>query len=359
MSQAAVLPGVLLVNLGSPASTQVGDVRKYLNEFLMDGRVIDLPWALRRLIVSAFILPTRPAKSAEAYRAIWQPTGSPLVYLSRQLRDQLQLRTEYPVELAMRYGQPSIAHGLKQLKVRAAQEVRLIPLYPHYAMSSFETVVVKVKEEMAKLQWQVPLKVLPPFYQHPAYIEALYAASKAYLEQDFDKLLFSYHGIPEHHVQKTDPSGQHCLIANDCCRVPHAAQAYCYRHQVFETTKAFVERAGLQPKQYQISFQSRLGRRPWLKPYTDLELEAMPGQGVKKLLVICPSFVSDCLETLEEIAIRGTESFEQAGGESLTYIPCMNTHSTWVKALADWVHDDAAFVGAEKGSPAMSAASGV
>ncbi len=352
------LAGILLVNLGSPASTSPTDVRKYLNEFLMDERVIDIPWLARRAIVSAFILPRRPKQSAAAYQAIWKPNGSPLVQISRQLRDQLQLRTEFPVELAMRYGQPTIAQGLKQLRTRGAQCVRLMALYPHYAMSSYETVVIKVKAELKRMDWQVPLEVLPPFYNQPEYIDALVSAAQPYLEQDYDQILFSYHGIPERHLYKSDPTANHCLKADKCCETPSEAHTYCYRHQVFETTRLFAEKAGIPKDKYQVTFQSRLGRTPWLKPYTDIVLEELPGQGIKKILVICPSFVADCLETLEEIAIRAKESFLLAGGEELVAIPCMNTHPDWIKVLAEWVHQDQAFVSAEPGERALSMASG-
>jgi len=350
-------PGVLLVNLGSPDSPAVADVRKYLDEFLMDERVIDIPYLARWLLIKGIILNTRPKKSAEAYAQVWQPEGSPLVHISRQLRDHVQLRTEAPVELAMRYGQPSIAHGLQQLRARGAEEVRLIPLYPHYAMSSYETVVLKVQAELKALSWEVPLQVLPPFYDDVQYIQALVNSAQDYLKQDYDLILFSYHGIPERHVQKTDPSGAHCLKVADCCNTPHEAQRYCYRHQVFATTAAFVAASGIPADKYRITFQSRLGRTPWLQPFTDLVLEELPSQGIKKVLVICPSFVSDCLETLEEIALRGKESFLAAGGQELVAIPCMNLHPDWIQTVADWIHKDQAFEPARKGERILSMAS--
>ncbi|MGV3526231.1 MAG: ferrochelatase [Candidatus Sericytochromatia bacterium] len=355
------LPGILLVNLGSPASTSVPDVRRYLDEFLMDERVIDIPWLARTLLIKGIILNTRPRKSAEAYAQVWLPEGSPLIHISRQVRDAVQMRTEAPVEMAMRYGQPSIAEGLRALRARNATEVRLVPLYPHYAMSSFETVVVKVQDELKALGWSVPLRILPPFYDDPAYIAAMVAAAQPYLEGEWDHLLFSYHGIPARHLVKADPTGSHCQAEPEgfpsCCRTPSEAHHYCYRHQALLTTEAFVKAAGIPAEKYSISFQSRLGRTPWLRPYTDVVLEELPKQGVKKVLVICPSFVSDCLETLEEIAMRGKESFEEAGGEKLVHVPCMNTHPDWIKTLVDWIHNDALFVGDSKGEKALSMAS--
>lgn len=352
-------PGILLVNLGSPASTAVPDVSAYLDEFLMDERVVDLPWLARRLLVSGLIMTGRPKRSAEAYAKIWLPEGSPLVHISRQLRDQVQLRTELPVELGMRYGQPSIQAGLKALRARGADAVRLVPLYPHYAMSSFETVVVKVRQELAAMGWNVPLTVLPPFYDQPRYIEALVAAAKPFLRQDYDHILFSYHGIPLRQVLKVDPSG-HC--ANDpegfppCCRKPDKAHAYCYRHQVLATTEAFAALAGIPAEKYSISFQSRLGRTPWLRPYTDYELPRLAQAGKQKMLIISPSFVSDCLETLEELGIRAVELFSDAGGKELIPIPCMNLHADWIRTLVDWVEDESAFVPAIAGDKALSPA---
>lgn len=351
------LPGILLVNLGSPDSTSVPDVRKYLAEFLMDKRVIDIPFLIRKLLVSGFILPKRPRESAEAYQSIWWEEGSPLIVLSRRLRDQLQLRTEAPVALGMRYGNPSIASALEQLRSQKIDEIRLLPLYPHYAMSSYETVVVKVQAELQKMNWKIPLKVLPPFYKEPQYIDALIAASQEHLSQDYDFLLFSYHGIPVRHLQRNDPTQQHCYQQKDCCNTPSEAHAYCYKHQALETTRAFVEKAGIPAEKYGVSFQSRLGRTPWLEPYTDFKLKEFPEQGIRKLLVICPSFVSDCLETLEEIQIRGREDFLAAGGESLTQIPCMNTHEKWVETLADWVHEGERFLPPIQGERILSSAS--
>ncbi len=356
-------PGILLVNLGSPASTAVKDVASYLNEFLMDERVIDLPWLGRRILVSGLILTGRPKRSAEAYSKIWGPDGSPLVQISRQLRDQVQLRTELPVELGMRYGEPSILSGLKALRARNADAVRLIPLYPHYAMSSFETVVVKVKQVMAEMGWQVPLSVLPPFYNHPRYIASLVASAQESLKWDYDHVLFSYHGIPLRQVLKVDPTGSHCVNEPEgfppCCRKPSQAHLYCYRHQVMETTEAFVKAAGIPSDKYSIAFQSRLGRTPWLRPYTDFELPRLAAEGKKKVLILSPSFVSDCLETLEELGIRGVELFTEAGGDELRPVPCMNLHPDWIKTLVDWSEDDKAFASSDKGSPALSSVSGL
>jgi len=309
----------------------------------MDGRVLNTPWLLRLLVVYAAILPTRPAKSAKAYASVWTPEGSPLIVISKALQHLVQEQVPFPVELGMRYGNPSIAYGLNQLLHKAKSSgtplshILLVPLYPHYAMSSFETVVEKTKDELRKQSPQTELVVLPPFFNHPDYISALCNSIKPHLEAPFDKLLFSYHGLPEDHLIQSDPTHSHCLSRPDCCSTPSSAHATCYRHQCFETTRLVTEKLGLKPDQYTVSFQSRLGRKPWLKPYTDFVLNELPQQGVKRLLVVCPAFVSDCLETLEEIAQEGKHQFLSAGGESYTYIPCLNTQPQWVNTLSSWL----------------------
>ncbi len=325
--------GVLLVNLGSPDSPSVGDVRRYLREFLMDGRVLDAPWPIRFAVVHLAILPRRPHQSAEAYEKIWTPEGSPLIVISRNVQRALQARLPVPVELAMRYQNPSIPSAVQALVKSGVAECLLIPLFPHYAMSSFETAVERVKEVAARQAPNLRLQVQAPYYQHPAYIEALVASARPYLDGSWDHLLFSFHGIPERHLRKSDPTGQHCLGTPDCCERASTAHATCYRAQCLQTMTEFVRVAGLVPGKYSFAFQSRLGRDPWLKPYTDLELERLARNGVKRLLVICPAFVSDCLETLEEIRIRGQETFAAAGGEQLTQIPCLNEHPRWLEAL--------------------------
>lgn len=325
--------GVLLVNLGSPDSPSVPDVRRYLREFLMDGRVLDVNWLVRFCIVNFAILPSRPKQSAHAYHCIWMPEGSPLIVISRHLRDQLQQRVTVPVELAMRYQNPSIPAAVRALAQKGVQQTLLVPLFPHYAMSSFETAVERVKEVAARLAPQMTITVQPPFYDHPDYIAALAASAQDFLARDFDHLLFSFHGLPERHLRKSDPTGSHCLATENCCQISSPAHTTCYRAQCYKTVAAFVRQAKLPTDKYSIAFQSRLGRDPWLKPYTDHELPKLVERGVKRLLVICPAFVSDCLETLEEIGIRGRESFLKAGGKDLTLIPCLNEHPLWVQAL--------------------------
>jgi protoporphyrin/coproporphyrin ferrochelatase len=323
---------VLLVNLGSPDSPSVPDVRRYLNEFLMDGRVIDTPWLLRRFVVG-LILIKRPHESGEAYEKIWTKDGSPLVVTSKHVQAELQKRLNVPVELAMRYQNPSIEAAVKKLAAKGAAEVLLIPLFPHYAMSSYETAVVRVEEMAAKHAPGMKVTVQPPYYDSPDFIAALVASAADFLKQDYDHLLFSYHGIPERHLRKSDPTGCHCLKVENCCEVASPAHAMCYRAQCFATTRAFVKLAGVPKEKYSVSFQSRLGKDPWLKPYTDYELQRLAQEGKKKMMVICPAFVSDCLETIEEIGMRGCEDFMAASGKEFTRIPCVNEHPLWIKAL--------------------------
>jgi protoporphyrin/coproporphyrin ferrochelatase len=324
--------GILLVNLGSPDSTAVGDVRRYLNEFLMDGRVIDTPWLLRRLVVG-MILINRPKESAHAYEKIWLPEGSPLVVTSRRVQKKLQDRLTVPVELAMRYQNPSIESAVRKLQDARVDDLLVIPLFPHYAMSSYESAVERVKVVVAKMAPSIKITIQPPYYDAADYIAALVASAKGSLAGGYDHLLFSFHGIPERHLRKSDPTGCHCLMKENCCEVASPAHATCYRAQCFKTVAAFVQLAGIPREKYSVSFQSRLGKDPWLKPYTDFELAEFPQRGIKKLLVMCPAFVSDCLETIEEINLRGRETFLAAGGKEFAQIPCLNAEPKWIEVL--------------------------
>ena len=335
MSQRAVL----LVNLGSPDSTSVPDVRRYLREFLGDERVLDLPAPLRFALLEGIILRTRPKKSAHAYASIWQPEGSPLVITSRSVRDKLAatLGAETPVYLAMRYGNPSIASVMAQMAADGVTEVLLFPQYPHYAMSSWEPVVVKVFAERARLAPGMHITTVQPFFQDADYIEALYQVTAPYLSQPHDHLLFSYHGIPERHLRKGDSSKAHCTLVADCCTTCSPAHATCYTAQVLATTRARVARAGIAADKHSVSFQSRLAGEPWLSPFTDYELKRLPQAGKKRLLIICPAFVADCLETIEEISEEGREDFMGAGGESFQQIPCLNDQKPYIEFLAQRV----------------------
>ena len=230
----------------------------------------------------------------------------------------------------MRYGSPSIADAIKNLTNANIEKVYIMPLYPHYAMSSYETVVVKVMQEIAAQNPKLEAELLQPFYNDSEYINALVESAQPWLQKPYDALLFSFHGLPERQLRKSDPSHAYCLATSTCCERTHPAHHTCYRHQCYATVSAFAERAQLPTNKYQVSFQSRLGRDPWIQPFTDEVIAKMPARGIKKLLVICPAFVTDCLETLEEIAMREKQAFLNAGGEQFELIPCLNTHPQWI-----------------------------
>lgn len=333
--------GILLINLGSPDSTSIKDVNKYLNEFLMDERVIDIPYLARVLLVKGIIVPFRAPQSAEAYKTIWTEKGSPLVEHTRRLQQAVQERFSEPVEIAMRYGSPTPGEALERLekKVLGLQKVIVVPLYPHYAMSSFETAVEHVKKTHQKNVYDFQLTFVKPYYNNEDYIKALAERIRPFLQKEYDQILFSYHGVPERHIRKSDSTGCHCLQSGNCCATPSPAHAYCYRHQCITTTRLVTQQLCIPGNKYSISFQSRLGKG-WLQPFTDVRLEEMPKEGIKKLLILCPSFVSDCLETLEEIEGRGKKSFLEAGGETYIMIPCLNEQPLWVKALEGLIREE-------------------
>ncbi len=332
---------LLLVNLGSPEAPDEESLKRYLNEFLMDRYVIDTPWPIRRFVLSAFILPRRPAQSAAAYRSIWTDEGSPLIAHTHALANAIAVRVEMPTTWAMRYGDPSIEDALSTLAaIPGVDTIRLVPLYPQHAMSTRTSTIEAARRVLRELGVSIRLEVLAPFYHRPQYIGALAAAASGHLAADLDHVLFSYHGLPERHLRKSDPTGKHCLGSPDCCATPSSAHATCYRHQVLATTAAVADALSLAAGQYSTSFQSRLVRLPWLRPYTDEVLAELPGRGVKKLAVICPAFVSDNLETLEEMGIRGRETFLGQGGERFTLVPCLNEHPQWIDALTGFAQGE-------------------
>ncbi|MDL5513426.1 ferrochelatase [Arenibacter sp. M-2] len=334
------MKGVLLVNLGSPDSPTPKDVKPYLDEFLMDERVIDVPKWLRNIIVRGIILQTRPKKSAEAYKKIWWEEGSPLIVISERFAQKVKEQSEIPVALGMRYGSMTIKNALEELTKKGVDEVLLVPLYPHYAMSSYETVVVKTMEVKDAFFPKVKITTLPAFYNNQDYIEVLSESIAAGLKGfEYDHILFSYHGIPERHIKKSDPTKFHCKIDDNCCKTNSVAHHTCYRHQCYEMTGKVKEQLGLSDDRVSLSFQSRLPNDPWLKPYTDFEFERFGKEGIKRLAVITPAFVADCLETLEEIAMEGKQQFQEAGGEDYKHIPCLNDNEAWVNLMVKWIGD--------------------
>ena len=333
-------PGVLLVNLGTPQAPTAGAVRPYLRQFLSDARVLDVAAPLRAFL-GGFLIPTvRSAKSAEAYRTIWTEAGSPLLVHSLELRDGLRahLGDDTRVELGMRYGEPSIESALADLE--GCDPIAVVPLYPQYASSSTGTALQEVYR-IAGARWNTPsLSVVPPFFDAPAFLDAAAGVARGVLDEGaFDHVLFSYHGLPERHVKKSDPTGAHCLSDGSCCDAIVDANAMCYRAQCFATTRGLVERLGLDEGGYSTSFQSRLGRDPWIRPFTDEVVDELARAGTKRLAVVCPSFTADCLETLEEIGLAAAQSFVENGGEALELVPCVNADPRWVAGLAQLVRD--------------------
>jgi len=335
--------GLVLLNLGSPDSFSIADVKRYLGEFLMDERVIDAPYLVRSVIVKGFILPFRPGRSAQAYSKVWTKDGSPLIAITEAFRKEIEPLVNMPVAIAMRYGNPTPTAALEDLQYRNRnlKNLYIAPMYPHYAMSSYETAVKHVLNSIGN---RYPVKVLKPFYKEDSYIDSLTESIRPRIR---GHVLFSYHGLPVRHLKKTDPAGNHCYTNPDCCNVPSKAWDTCYKHQVIETTKLVANKLGLSTDQYTISFQSRLGRDEWIKPFTAELLETFPSKGIKDLTVVCPAFVADCLETLEEMAITGREIFLKAGGGSFTMVPCLNTFKPWINTFASWCNER------EKQNPAL------
>jgi ferrochelatase len=332
------MKGVLLVNLGSPESPSPADVRSFLDEFLMDKRVMDTPYLMRALLVKGVILNTRPKKSAAAYQKVWTDEGSPLIVISEKLKSALSLQLDLPVSLAMRYGSMSIERGIEELSLQGVSEILLIPLYPQFAMSSTETVVEKAREIRDKKFPGISINHLPAFYNDELYVNALTNSIGSVLKSvKFDHLLLSYHGLPERHIRKCDITQSHCKIDSSCCVTPSPAHEFCYRHQCFATSSSIVSSLGLDAATVTTSFQSSLGRDPWLAPNTVHVLEKLAADGVKNLAVATPSFVSDCLETLEEMEMENRQIFLEAGGESFHFVPCLNDNPDWVGALTSWV----------------------
>lgn len=326
------MKGILLVNLGSPRSTAVNDVKEYLDEFLMDEKVIDYRWIFRALLVKGIILNTRPAKSAEAYKTVWTEQGSPLIVITQKIQEKLQKIVDVPVEIGMRYAQPSIEAGIQKLVDKGVTEIVLFPLYPQYAMSTTETVIDKAEEVRKKSFPNIKINYIQPFYNREIYTNCLAESIKEKLPENFDALQFSYHGVPERHIYKTDPTNT-CNL-NDCCsRENNPSHQFCYRHQCFDVTNSVIKKLDLPKEKVIVSFQSRLGNDKWMEPYTDETLESIGKKGVKNLAIVCPAFVSDCLETLEEISVEGKEQFLHGGGETFHYIPCLNDEDRWIEVV--------------------------
>jgi ferrochelatase len=335
--------GVLLVNLGTPDAPRPAEVRRYLREFLGDPRVIDLPAPLRWLLLHLVILPRRPRASARAYAKIWTPRGSPLLVHGEALRDAVarDLGPEYEVVLGMRYGRPSLREAAERLVAADVARIVALLLFPQWSEAASGSAEARLREELAR-RGAPPVAVLPPFYSEPRFVAAVARIARPRLAAfRADHVLFSYHGLPERQIRAADASRRHCLARPDCCDAVVAANRRCYRAHCFATTRALAAALGLAPELYSTAFQSRLGGTPWILPHTDAVLPELAARGVRRLAVLCPSFVADCLETLEEIGLRAREQWRELGGEALELVPALNAEPAWVRTVSDWVRERA------------------
>lgn len=338
---ATVKTGVLIVNLGTPDAPSTAKVRHYLREFLDDPRVLDISALGRWLLLNLVILPFRPRKSAEAYRKIWTAAGSPLMENTRAFTEKLRaiLPDGHKVEFAMRYGTPSIASKLDALLEESPEKLILFPMYPQYSSASTGSSLEKAFALLGS-KWNIPpVSVVGPFYNDAGYLDACADLGRPLLESLApDHVLFSYHGLPERQIRRGEGLEGHCLKPDDsCCASVSGKNRFCYRAQCFETSRRLAQRLGIPSSGYTVTFQSRLGRTPWIKPFTDMVLPELARAGKKKLLVFSPSFTADCLETLEEISMRAKETFLEAGGQALVLVPAVNSTDAWVRAAAELI----------------------
>ena len=337
--------GVLLINLGTPDAPTPEAVGSYLREFLMDGFVIDVPKPLRWFLVNVMIVPRRKGQSAKAYQKVQLPGGSPLLVYTRELAEKVAARLavdddRYVIEYAMRYGNPSIAASLAKLHSQDVSRIVVFPLYPQYAESSFETAVVETKRTARDLGCAERLSFFPPFYDRPEFIAAFARRIAEYCDQQSSEhIVFSFHSLPERHLRRLDATREHCFVESTCCDGIGAVNKKCYRAQCMFTAKAIAQQLGLKEDSYTVSFQSRLGRAKWIGPTTEDVLRELAQRGRKRIAVSCPSFVADCLETVEEMGIRGRKTFLDAGGEELRLIPSLNADPGWVETVAAWIRE--------------------
>jgi ferrochelatase len=338
--------GLLLLNLGTPEAPTTPAVRRYLREFLSDPRVLDLPAWKRFLLLELVILPRRPRASAEAYAKIWTAEGSPLLVHGRDLRRKLseKLGEGVVVELGMRYGEPSIAGAIERLVESGVRRATVLPLFAQQSEAATGSAVARAREVAA--QRGIALEVVPPFFAQPTYLDARAASIRPYLDPAWDRIFFTFHGLPERQVRCADASGSHCFARPDCCAALGEVNRGCYRAQCLATARELARRLGLAPDAWTACFQSRLGREPWLAPYTDQALAEAARAGARRALVV-PSFVADCLETLEELGMRGREIWRENGGDELALVPALNSGERWVEALVAIAAD---------GSPAFARA---
>lgn len=332
---------VLLVNLGTPNSPSVDDVGQYLDQFLNDERVIDLSTVGRRLLVNGVIVPFRRSKSAKLYSEVWTENGSPLMIYGQELKAKLQhsLGDNYEVFLAMRYQNPGLIDVLKQLENPVYSQIIVFPLFPQYSSACNGSVHQLVMETVSKWQVIPPMEFVNSYCTNPDFISAWEEKAAKHKLSNYDHILFSYHGLPERQLRKADYTKSHCLVKESCCDVLNDKNRYCYRAQCFETTRQIAKRLNLSKDQYSVCFQSRLGKDPWIQPYTEETLRKMAKEGKKKLLVFAPAFVADCLETIHEIGVEYHELFLEIGGEKLDLVESLNSSDTWVKAIENMIKE--------------------
>ena len=329
--------GILLINLGSPKKLTKKSVREYLKVFLSDDYVLDLPKILQQIILRVFILPFRPKKTLEAYELIWTPEGSPLIISTESIANKLSLKTGWDVDYAMRYEDPSIENALLNFKNKGIYKIIVISLYPHNAMATTITTEIETRIVANKLSEDFELVFTKPFFDNEIYINAIANTIKPCIEKaSFDKIVFSYHGIPKRQAKKTDETGEHCFSDSNCCEIAGDGSKDCYRSHTRIASDLTARKLGLSDDQWEVAYQSRLGPG-WLTPFTDKRLAELPEEGKKNIAVLCPSFISDCLETLEEIDIRGRKTFFDAGGKNMTYIPCLNDSEDTINLLENLV----------------------
>jgi len=329
--------GVLLINLGSPKELTKKSVRQYLKVFLSDDNVLDIPKLLQQLILRLFILPFRPKNTLEAYEKIWTSNGSPLIISTESIAKKLSKKTGWDVDFAMRYEEPSIEKALINMRNKGISKIYVISLYPHNAMATTITTELETISVANKVSNDFELIFTKPFYDNEIYINAMSNSIKPFIEKDkFDKIIFSYHGIPKRQAKKTDETGDHCFSTGQCCEILGDGSKDCYRSHTRIASTLTAEKLGLSEDQWEIAYQSRIGPG-WLTPFTDKRLAELPKEGKDNIAILCPSFISDCLETLEEIDIRGRETFFTAGGRNMTYIPCLNDSADTIDLLENLV----------------------
>ena len=328
-------PALLLINLGTPDSPSYIDVFKYLREFLMDERVIDIPYIFRFFLVTLIICPIRSFSSGKIYKKLWDLSGgvSPLLKNTEELTNKLNQKQEkYNVFYAMRYQKPSIQQALSEIKKTNPSELTILPLFPHYASATSGSVFEDVSKKLSR-EWVIPsFKFISQYYDHPSFIDAWVDAAKDFNLSDYDKVIFSYHGLPNSQVNKVYYDNQ--CDGKNCEHEINNDNYYCYKATVYETSKLIAEKLSLPRDQYEVTFQSRLTNN-WLEPFSDVVLENLPAKGIKKVLVFSPAFTSDCLETVIEIGDEYEELFIEAGGQTLDYVPSLNFSDAWVQAIID------------------------